>query len=71
VKIPSLKNNKTIHNIMYNQLLYLPVLASKVSFSTYKVGSGKLLKAVVSGYRCGTEDATASRKIGTGYTRGR
>jgi len=42
---------------VYNQLLYVPVRAYKVSFSTNKAGHGKLIQAVVSGYGCGTEDA--------------
>jgi hypothetical protein len=49
---------------VYNQLLYVPVRAYKVSFPTNMVCPGKLLKAVVSGYRSGTEHAT-------GHTRGR
>jgi hypothetical protein len=55
---------ETTANSVYNQLLYLPVLTDKVSFSTNKVGPGKLLKAVVSRYRSDTEHAT-------GHTRGR
>jgi hypothetical protein len=42
---------------VYNQLLYVPVLAYKVSFSTNKVGLGQLIKAVVTRYRSGTEHA--------------
>jgi hypothetical protein len=49
---------------VYNQLLHVPVLANKVSFSTNTVGPGKLIKAVVTRYRSGTEHAT-------GHTRGR
>jgi hypothetical protein len=40
----------TIANSVYNQLLYVPVLAYKVSFSTNKVGPGQLIKAVVTRY---------------------
>ena len=43
---------------LYNQLLYVPVRAYKVSFSTNKVGLGQLIKAVVSRYRSDTEHAT-------------
>jgi hypothetical protein len=43
---------------VHNQLLCAPVHASNVSFSTNKVGPGKLLKAGVSRYRSGTEYAT-------------
>jgi hypothetical protein len=50
---------KPAYNSVYKQLLYVPVRANKVSFPTNKVGLGQLLKASVSGYRSGTEDATA------------
>jgi hypothetical protein len=43
---------------VYNQLLCVPVRAYKVSFSTNKVGLGQQVKAVVSRYRSGTENAT-------------
>jgi len=49
---------------VYNQLLYVPVRANKVSFPTKGFAPGKLIKASVSRYRSGTEDATA-------HTRGR
>jgi hypothetical protein len=47
-----------VHNNVYNQLLYVPVLAHKVSFPTNTVGLGQLIKAVVSRYISGTEHAT-------------
>jgi hypothetical protein len=56
--------NSTATNSVYNQLLYLPVRAFKVSFPKNKVGLGQLIKAVVSRYRSGTENAND-------YTRGR
>jgi hypothetical protein len=43
---------------MYNQLLYVPVRANKVSFPMNKVGPGNLITAVVSRYRSSTEHAT-------------
>jgi len=51
-------DKKTAANSVYNQLLYLPVRTTKVSFSTNKFGPGKLIKAVVTRYRSGTEHAT-------------
>ena len=62
--ILNLNLTHTIHNSVYNQLLYVHVRAHKVSFSTNKVGHGQLLKAVVTRYRNGTERAT-------GHTRDR
>jgi hypothetical protein len=55
---------KPVPNSVYNQLLYVPLLAYKVSFSTNKVGLGQLIKAVISRYGSGTEHAT-------GHTRDR
>jgi len=49
---------------VYKQLLYVPVRANKVSFSTNKVGLGQLLIAGVSGYRSALVHATD-------HTRGR
>jgi hypothetical protein len=49
---------------VYNQLLYAPVRAYKVSFPTNRVGPCQLLKTVVTRYRSDTENAT-------GHTRGR
>jgi len=56
--ILNLNLTHTISNSVYNQLLYVPVRAYKVSFSTKKVGLGQLIKAVVTRYRSGTEHAT-------------
>jgi hypothetical protein len=54
----------TAANSVYNQLLYVPVRAFKVSFPTNMVGLGQLIQVSVSRYKSGTEDAT-------GHTRGR
>jgi hypothetical protein len=43
---------------VYNQLLYVPVRAYNVSFTTNLVGPGKLIKAIVSRYISDTEHAT-------------
>jgi len=53
------KFKNTIPNSVYKQLLYLPVRAYKVSFSTNRVGHGKLIKASVTGRRCALVHATA------------
>jgi len=50
---------QTTPNSVYKQLLFVPVRANIVSFSTNKVGLGQLLIAVVSGYRCALVHATA------------
>jgi hypothetical protein len=52
----------TIPNSVYNQLLYVPVRANKVSFPTNVVGLGQLIKVVVSRYRSGTEHATGHKR---------
>jgi len=57
--LQNLRRNETAYNSVYKQLLYVPVRAYKISFSTNKVGHGKLAKASVSGYRSALIHATA------------
>jgi hypothetical protein len=57
-------NIRPAPNSVYNQLLYVPVRAYEVSFSTNKVDLGQLIAAVVTRYRSALVHAT-------GHTRGR
>jgi hypothetical protein len=57
--ILNLNLQHTISNSVYKQLLYVPVRAYKVSFSTEKAGLGKLIKASVSRSRSALVHATA------------